>query len=243
MSDTITLADLTTALVLETAIDGQATANGRHPLTTWLYPLINRTYKELRSLVSQNGATFFRAFGTATAIPARAAGEDWIELPYPTEASEILGVDVQLSSTWYELTKSSFAQRRVWPGETRLDPRRRDAQGEWEVMTMPQPTTTTVTAGTIAIWPPNLSGNYKIAHLPHWVAITNTAHVFVLFPDWLEWLLTKAAIPIYQRDNKKSAAVEAAVMRNQRAEARILAHTRRHTRGVVVARRRDGLDL
>ena len=238
MSDTITLGELATALTFETGIDGQVTASGRHPPTTWLYPLLNRTYKELRSLVSQHGEEFFRTSTTSAAIPARASGEDWIELDWPTDATEIIGIDVQMSGTWYEVTHGSFAQRRIWPG-----PNRCDSPGEWTTLAMPQPTTTPVTTGKIVLWPPTLSGNYKVHYLPKWTALTTTSHVFVIFPDWLEWILAKAALSIIQRDNNKKNASEIVMARLARAQAAIIAHARRSRRGTVVARRRDGNEL
>jgi len=238
MSDTITLGDLTTALTFECGIDGQVTSSGRHPPATWIYPLLNRTYRELRSLVSQNGEEFFRLSTTSAALPARASGEDWIELDWPTDATEIIGVDVQLSSTWYELTHGSFAQRRVWAGANRCD-----SPGEWAVLSMPQPSTTTVTAAKIVVFPHTLTGNYKVHYLPKWTDLTDTSHVFVLFPDWLEWVLTKAALAVIQRDNNKKSALEVVQMRLARAQGAILAHTRRSKRGTVVARRRDGNEL
>jgi hypothetical protein len=237
MSDTITLGDLTTELTYEAGIDGKTGSTARH-VTSRLYALINRSYKQLRSRVSHNGDDFFRSPGTSTAIPARATGEDWIELPYPTAASEILSVDVQLGGTWYDLTKGSWATRRVFPGANRPD-----SPGEWTVLSMPQSSTTTVTAGKLAIWPTNLAGNYKIDTLPHWVPLTDATHVFVIFPDWEEWLLTKCTMVILQRDNQKRAAFLDAQDRNLRAEAAILQHCRRHARGATVPRRRDGLEL
>ena len=237
MSDTISLGDLTTELIYEAGIDGKTGSNARH-VTARLQALINRTYKQLRSRVSHAGEDFFRTPGTATAIPSRAAGEDWIELPFPTGASEIISIDVQLGSQWYDLHKGSWAQRRIFPGG-----RRTDVHGEWTVLSQPQPSTTTVTAGKIAIWPHTLTGNYKIDYLPHWVAITDTTHVFVMFPDWLEWMLTKCTMVITQRDNQKQNLYLAAKDRNETAERQILLHARRAQRGSVVARRRDGLEL
>lgn len=237
MADTITLDNLVTELIYEAGIDGKTGSNARH-VTNRLYALLNRCYAQLRSLVSQNGEAFFRQTTTSVAIPARASGEDWIELTYPTDASEIIGVDVQLSGTWYDLTKGTWSQHRVWPG-----PSRPESPGEWMVQSMPQPSTTTVTAGKIVIWPVTLSGNYKIDYLPIWTHLTNGAHVFVLFPGWQEWLLTRAAMVILQRDNQKQNAFQFARERNLAAEASILAHSRRHLRGSVVARRRDGMEL
>lgn len=237
MADTITLGDLTTELIFEAGIDGKTGSTARH-VDARLHALLNRCYKQLRSRVSHNGEDFFKTTTTADTIPARASGEDWIELTWPTAASEILSVDVRLSGEWYELTKGSWAQRRVFPGAQRYQ-----SPGEWSVLSQPQPSTTTVTAGKLVIWPHNLSGSFKVDYLPHWVPITNTAHVFVLFPDWEEWLITRATMVLLQRDNQKRPAFLDAQDRNRAAEAAILAHCRRHLRGNVVARRRDGMEL
>jgi hypothetical protein len=203
-----------------------------------LYDLINRQYKQLRSIVTQNGEEFFRTPGTATTIPARAAGEDYIAVPWPTAASEIISVDVFVTGEWRELTQSSRRQWRVWPG-----PNRPDSPGEWSTVSMPQPTTTTVTAGVIALWPHTLSGRYAIDYVAHWVPITNPAHVFVLFPHWEEWLLSSCTMVISQRDNNKRNMFVDARDRKAEAQAQIIAHCRRSKRGSVVARRRDGLEL
>jgi hypothetical protein len=240
MSDVITLGDLDTELVFEAAIDGKTGANARH-IPARRYSLLNRVYKQLRSLVSHNGEEFFRAPGTPSAIPARAVGEDWIELPWPTHASEIIGVDVQLSGEWDELSHGSWSQRRVFPGSGR-----RNCPGEWTTLSMPQPdpvAPTTVTAGKIVIWPPTLGGNVKIDTLPKWAALTDPTHVFVVFPDWVEWILAGSAMVITQRDNDRHNTFLAAKDRKAEAERRILLHCRRSKRGVVMARRRDGMEL
>lgn len=241
MSDTITLEALTDAVIWEAGIDGKTGANARHTLAR-LYELINRQYKQLRSIVTANGEEFFRTPGTATPIPGRAAGEDYIAVEWPTEASEVISVDVQLGACWRELTQSSRRQWRVWPGANRPE-----SPGEWSVISMPQPThngdVIGVTDGAIALWPPSLSGNYAIDYVPHWVPITNTSHVFVLFPHWEEWLLCSCAMVITQRDNNKRDTYSAARDRKAEAQAQIIAHCRRSKRGTVVARRRDGLEL
>lgn len=238
MSDTITLAALTDALIWESGIDGKTGSNARH-VTARLYELLNRQYKQLRSIVTANGEEFFRTPGTATAIPARAAGEDYISLPWPTSASEIVGVDVYTGAGWRELTQSSRRQWRVWPGPGN----RPDSPGEWSTLKMPQSTTTTVTVGAIAIWPHSLTGSYVIDFVPHWVPITDPTHVFVLFPHWEEWLLAASTMVISQRDNNKRNMFVDARDRKAEAQAQIIAHCRRSKRGSVVARRRDGVEL
>lgn len=243
MSDTITLDALTAALIWEAGIDGiTGGSNARHQ-TARLYDLINRQYKQLRSIVTANGEDFFRERGTAddtpsSPIPGRVTGEDYIAVAWPTRASEIVSVDVQLSGTWQELTQSSRRQWRVSPGMNRPD-----SPGEWSVIKMPQPSTTTVSTGSIALWPYNLSGLYTIDYVPHWVPITDPTYVFILFPHWEEWLLTSCTMVITQRDNNKKNMFAAAAARKAEAQAQIIAHCRRSKRGSIVARRRDGLEL
>lgn len=237
MADTVTLGAVTEALTYEAGIDGKTGSNARHD-TDALYALINRQYKQLRSLVSQNGEEFFRTRTAAAAIPSRSSGEDYIAVTFPTDASEIIGVDIQLSDGWHSLTASSWPQRRVFPGVNRID-----SPGEWTTISMPQPSTTTTTAGQIAIWPPYLSGSYVVDYLPHWVPITNPSHVFVVFPHWEEWLLCSCTMAISQRDNDKRRMYEIARDRKGEAQGQILLHCRRSKRGTVVARRRDGLEL
>src|SRR5262245_50845487 len=238
MSELVTLGTFVDALTFEASIDGQVTADGRHPPDEWLYPLANRVYRDYRSLASQYSDDFYRVSETVP-LPARQAGEDYIPLEWPIRTCEIVGVDVQLGGTWYELTRGSFAQRRVWPGANRCE-----SPGEWAVFQMPQPSDDTVTAGNaIAVWPYTLSGNYKLFTIETWQDITDPNHLFVIYPGGLEWMLCKAAVSIIQRDNNKKAMLDSVLARLARAELAIAQHARRWKRGVVVARRRDGLEL
>lgn len=237
MSDTITLEALTEALVWEAGIDGKTGSNARH-VTERLYELINRKYKQLRSIVSANGEDFFRSTTGTQPLPSVSPPDDYIFFLYPTEASEIVAVDVLLSGCWHELTRSSRRQWRVWPGATRPD-----SPGEWSILSMPQPLEDGVSGGAIAVWPPTLSGSYRVDYVPHWVPITDPTHVFVLFPHWEEWLLAACTMVITQRDNNKRNMYEAARDRMAEAQGQIIAHCRRSKRGSIVARRRDGLEL
>jgi hypothetical protein len=239
MAQTITLGDFVTALTFETGIDGQVTGSGRHPPLTWIYPLANRTYRELMSLVTQYNEDFFRTSTSPDALPDRLAGEDYIGVTYPPGASDIVGIDVLIGGSWYELTRASFAQRRIFPGANRPE-----SPGEWSVIFMEEPAGGSSTNdGLIAIWPATLTGTFTIHYVPTWVEITDTADSFLIQPDWLEWMLCKAALPILQRDNNKKNTVEMVMARLNRAELKIINHARRHKRGIVVARRRDGMEL
>lgn len=238
MADAITLENLTRALIWESGIDGKTGANARHELDR-LYDLLNRQYKQLRSIVSANGEDFFRQRTAAAPIPARAAGEDFISIPWPTDASEIVSVDAFVAGEWRELTQSSRRQWRVWPGVIN----RPDSPGEWSTLGMPQSFEDGVTDGAIALWPHTLSGSYVIDYVPHWQPVTNPAHIFILFPHWEEWLLASSTMVISQRDNNKRNMFVDARDRKAEAQAQIIQHCRRSKRGSIVARRRDGLEL
>lgn len=236
MSDTITLGDFVTELIYEAGVDGKTGPNARHE-TARIYAVVNRVYKRLRSLVSRVGEDFFRVPGTATNTPSRAAGEDWIELVWPSDATEIIGVDILYQGEWKDLSRGSFAARRIFPGG------RAGSVGEWSVLGQPQPSTTTVTAGKLIIWPHNLTGQHKIHYLPKWTPITDSTHVLVMFPDWYEYMLAGCTMVLVQRDVNKKDTFAIAKERYQLAEGAIVAHARRSKRGSVVARRRDGMEL
>lgn len=249
MADTITLDALTQAVVYEAGIDGKTGHNARHD-TDALYALINRQYKQLRSLVSQWGEEFVRSRTAAAALPSRlsaadlgeAVGDDFIAVDYPTDASEIISVDVYLSGEWQALTRSTWTQRRVFAGVNRPD-----SPGEWTTISMPSVTSSDaggdIVEGRIGIWPPTLTGLYSIAYLPHWVPVLESSAQFIIYPHWEEWLICSCVMAISQRDNDKRRTYEIARERKGVAEAQVIQHARRSKRGAIVARRRDGLEL
>lgn len=237
MSDTITLDALAAALVWEAGIDGKAGPNARHDLGR-IYELLNRKYKQLRSLVAQNGEDFFRVRAAADAsVPADEA--EYIELEWPIDADEIISVEVRIAGVWYELTPSSRRQWRVFPGANRPG-----SPGEWSTVRMPHPDgPDDVTLGAIAAWPVTLPHDFAIDYVEQWSPISEPTDKFIVFPHWEEWLLSSCAMVICQRDNNKRNMFASARDRMVEAQAQIIAHCRRSKRGSVVARRRDGLEL
>lgn len=235
MADTISLSDFADALTFAASIDGETQSSGRHPLASWLYPLINRGYRSLRSKVTAFGGDEFRVEGSATTIPAAEAGEDFIELAWPAATAEVVGVDVLVNDRWSDLKAVSWANRRqpralgvCWPHP-----------GWWAIRDMPQPATTSTAGGGIVIWPQNLSGSYKLWTIPNWVPLTDGSHVLLLYPSWEEWLLQWCTIRVAMRDNDKASLVASARIALKEAEAELLAQTRRKRRGNVQRRKAD----
>ena len=85
MAATKTRIQLRNAIVRGAAIDGQTGATGRHP-TADLDELLNRHIEGLRSLVRGEGGEQFQALDAITPLPATTAGEDFIEVDWPTTA-------------------------------------------------------------------------------------------------------------------------------------------------------------
>jgi hypothetical protein len=204
----ITLDDALAQLTFLAGIDGKTGANARFSPAN-LKALLNRKYRALRSRVAQLRVQGFVLSSTATAIPALLSGEDFSEITLPSAFVEVIGVDVLTSRCpkWEELDPIEFGQRR--------DPQYLDttAPGFWSILKAPVPSTTSITAGTLAAWGrcgEALAGSYKIHYINAWADITDETHVFMLYEAWDEWFLNAAAMTCCQRDKNKSDLYEQA---------------------------------
>lgn len=236
MAETLTLAQILDAVVMQAGIDGQTSTGGRHS-TSRLTDLFNRYWSSLRSLVSGAGHTEFLAETSAAAIPAATSGEDYIVVTWPIGASEIHGVDVKVSTCWETLSPIRFPLRRVVS---------QSGEPSWAVKKLPKENTTTVTDGEIALFPPRMSGLYKIWYLEHWtpIATANQTYVVVGYPDWFTWVILSMSEVVAGRDNNKKGMLLEWSRLKREAEERIMAAARRVQRaGPIVPRRRDGIEL
>ena len=206
MPISLRLDDARNQLIFLAGIDGKTGANGRFT-TSNLNALLNRKYRALRSRVAQLGPAPFVLSSTAATIPALTSGEDFSELSIPAAFAEVVGVDVLTSGSpqWQKLDALEFGQRR---DSAQLCT---EAPGFWAIIKAPVPSTTSITAGTIAVWgvtnaygtPQALVGSYKIHSVQVWADITTDVHVFMLYEAWDEWLLNAAAMTCCQRDKNK----------------------------------------
>ncbi len=244
MAQSYTLLQLRTALIEECAIDGQT---ARHANTS-LNERINRAIAELRSfVVSLGGRPWFQVLGAITAIPAAVANEDFIEIPFPTTAISITGVDAQvpnltsgggLSSLWGELDGAEFTERRKL-NYAFSEPE--GGVGWWTVKDLPEArASAAVTAGTIALFPRTLNGSYRVAFVEEWTNMTADTHVWSADPAHVTWALLTAAMPVLQRDNNKRGTLQTAMARLQRADAMIRQASKRKGPGRVVPKRAGG---
>jgi hypothetical protein len=221
------------------AIDGKTGANGRHSPTN-LNRLLNRKYRLMRSRVSQLGLPQFLQSTAALTLPAATAGEDFIEIPMNALTSEVVGVDVLVGANphgWGRLDPLEFEQRRD-VGNTFVNYGYAQGMqppsgiGFWAINKAASVVnTTTITVGTIALWPTRLSGQYKLHSVESWTDISTDANVFLLYEGWDEWFLNAAAMTICQRDKNKTDQYAQARDAFNTADALIVASAARLQRG------------
>lgn len=240
--ESISLGDLRAAIVVEASIQGQTGASGRHP-TSDLNKLINRYCRSARSLAADSGEPWYQVVGAITALPAPTAGEDFIEVAFPTTAIEILGVDVSSEDTstvnFDQLDPADWKQRRLLNASKNYPP---SGRGWWAVKDMPDARgAAAITAGTIALFPSTLAGNYRVAYREQFTDMADDTHLFVGIEPMFTWVINMCVLTIIKGDNNKKANYQAAQMAVDKAEARILRATKRAARvGSVVPVRRGG---
>ncbi len=241
----LTKADARTELIYLAAIEGKTGSNGRHSPTR-LDAVLNRKYRSLMSRVSQLGLPQFIESTAATAIPAKVVGEDHIDLPMAALTSEVVGVDVLVTTApnngWAKLDPISFEQRRDVSNQYAssrycIGIQPPNGIGFWCVNKAPKTVnTTTITAGTIAIFPPQLTGSYKIHTVQAWTELTSDSNIFLLYEDWDEWFLNAAAMTCCQHDKNKADIYVQARDAFDAADARLEASAARLQRGGYVTK-------
>lgn len=241
--ESMALSAMRDELVYEAGLDGQTGATGRH-LAARLTSLLNRYWSSCRSMVANEGLPWFNTLGSITTIPAATSNEDFIEVALPTDASDVVGVDVKGTRTegrWEELDKATWAQRRSlnlrdnWPSH---------GVGWFAVQKMGEAiSAATVTAGNICLFPTDLAGSYRVSYLQHWTPITSDTHLFVGTSDMHTWTISQAVMKAIGRDNNKRQNFQAARLAAQEAEARIKEQARRAGGAGRVVPKRAGGDL
>lgn len=211
MAQSIALLALRNLAIYEGAIDGQTGAANRHPGAT-LDTYINLFWQSLRSAVSEAGSPWFTVVDAITAVPAAFAGEDYIAIPFPTLAAEIIGVDITSANIpgikWGELDAADWSQRRHLNFTTNLPP---GGLGWWTIKQMPEArfANTVNQAGSIALFPGTLTGSYQVTYLEQWAPVTDPTFLFVGQADWFQWVAGSVALITTGRDQNKKATYQA----------------------------------
>jgi len=195
--------------------------SARHPDAD-LTGLINRAARELRGIVTANGCPYFlTSTSSATLENTRVADEDYSEVPFPSGAEKIMGVEVQEGPEdeggWRALQPIVWQQRRN-------NDFRYGCPLAFAVLTLPGATgnPTTQTAGTIGIFPYADSGRYKVWYLPQFTDLSASTDVFAGLPHWIPWIVQSVCVWLHQEDAETEMMSAAAAERN-RLEAMIVA--------------------
>lgn len=200
---TVLLADIREAAGVEGLTD-------RHPDAT-LIKWINLSWRLLRTKLVDAGMpgltipTTIAALGVAAPVST----ETYQEITWPDGAVGIYGVDVLEGNEWLPLEPISFARRRDYAQAGTAS--RPEA---WFPITLPTESTTTITAGKIALVPLSSGAkNYRVWYLPVWVDVVTGANVFYGHDIWFDWLIQDVVRRVSQKDNDSAETLAEAIRR------------------------------
>lgn len=229
MAFSLALSDARTEVIHLAAIDGQSGASGRHSPTR-LNAVLNRSYRELLSRAGQLGIEHGRRADTGT-LGSAVSNEDFINLDIPSTAAEVISVDVLDGTTQSKLDPLAWEQRRDVP---HLEPP--SGVGWWALRNGPSVSGSTLTQGSLAIFPTTLAGySYTLYTVKQWPGITSDSDIFLLHDGWDSWLINRAVMQVAQRDTNKRGAWDTANAAWVNADALLMSQARRLNRsGVIV---------
>ncbi len=229
MAFSLALSDARTEVIHLAAIDGQTGASGRHSPTR-LNAVLNRSYRELLSRAGQLGIEHGRRADTG-ALGSAVSGEDFINLDIPSTSADVISVDVKIGDEWGKLDPLAWEQRR----DTEcVEPP--NGVGWWALRNGPSVSGSTLTQGSLAIFPTTLAGySYTLYTVKQWVAITADSDIFLLHDGWDQWLINRAVMQVAQRDTNKRTNWDTANAAWVNADAVLMSQARRLNRsGVIV---------
>lgn len=230
MAFSLALSDARTEVIHLAGIDGQTGSSGRHS-STRLNAVLNRSYRELLSRAGQLGIEHGRRADTGT-LGSMVTGEDFINLDIPATAADVIGIDVLDGGTWASLDPLAWEQRRA---TCHLDDPPRGA-GWWSLRNGPSVSGSTLTQGSLAIFPSRLAGmSYTLYTVKQWPGISSDSDIFLLHDGWDQWLINRAVMQVAQRDTNKRGNWDTANAAWVNADALLISQARRLNRsGVIV---------
>lgn len=225
MAFSLALSDARTEVIHLAGIDGQTGVSGRHNPTR-LNAVLNRSYRELLSRAGQLGIEHGRRADTGT-LGSAVSGEDFINLDIPSTSADVIGIDVKDGDVWSRLDPLSWEQRR--DTECHLEPPH--GVGWWALRNGPSVSTSTLTQGSLAIFPTTLAGySYTLYSVKQWPGITGDTDLFLLHDGWDQWLINRAVMQVAQRDTNKRTNWDTANAAWVNADALLMSQARRLNR-------------
>jgi hypothetical protein len=223
---TKTLAQWKTRVTNLAGINGQVGAGStfRHE-TAMVDEIADETYKRLQSLVTGRRFREFLVPGSAIALSSATvpSGESYMTVPYPTGAKQVKGVDILRSGEWERLDKQGWSQRRDHT-PSGYHSRSSEAPYAWDVISHGSVAATTLTAGTIGLFPRTTIGSVRIWYLPEWTNIAGNDTYLYLYREqsWYDYHVFQGVIEICGiRDNDSSKRAAYAEKMSAKAELMI----------------------
>lgn len=209
--NTITLATFLTHVREHGDLEDITDRHSDAQLVRW----INLAWRLLRTKVTNAGFSYFLEPTTAAALPTApaVAGEQYLEVNYPTGAVGVYGFDVQIGGIWVPLKPGSFASRRDYQSRSGAVG---GAPTHYIVRSVAKESTTTVTSGKIMVYPLATGGyDHIIWYLPVWndIAAANTTHVFYGHDIWFDWAIQDVVRRAAQKDDDSQNTLQEARVR------------------------------
>jgi hypothetical protein len=223
---TKTLAQYKTRIENLADINGQVGSGStyRHS-TTIVDEIADETYRRLRSLVARKGFREYHVQTAKAALPTTAVstGEEFATIAYPTGATHIRGFDVLQNGYWRRLKHlDGWSERRDHQSTTQAFQNERPYA--WDVLSHGSVATTVLTAGTIAIFPVPVDGDYTLWYLPEWASIAgNDTYIFLYREQcWYDYHVFQGVLEICAiRDNDSARRAAKAQEMSDAAEKAI----------------------
>lgn len=182
---------------------------------------VNDSYRQYLSFVTTRGFDYFLVESSLASLPSSRAdtNEQYSLVDWPSSALAIKRVDVYSSSEWHELEKRDWSQLR---SESHSSSATASRPMVYAIKSHGSVSTTTFTAGKIALAPFSSNGTYKITYLPEWTSITTDSHLFLFHDEWgAQWVLWDVVKKYSARDNNAKRRYEIAVAEQAKCEAEI----------------------
>lgn len=223
MAITKTLVQMRTALAQQAGVDIDAIGGTipRHP-TAWVNGILNDSFRSLRAFVTARRFNLYKLSTTAAALPVvpPVTGETYAEIPWPITATDILGVDVLLTTGygWFPLEPVEWDERRNFI-QSPLFGSNMYSPTAFSVVSQGTVAGAVYTTGTIALFPLPAAGSYKVWFLPEHVDVTVDANLYLFGDeDWAQWVIWEGVRRIAARDNdSNNRLAEAARQLNPKA--------------------------
>lgn len=194
----------------------------RHPVDD-VEAEINSSYAEFIELLVERGFNHALTEGAQTAFPSSRAdtNENYSLIDWPATALCIVRIDVYKGGTWGDPLIETD-----WENIRNVTPLRGSSScrmpTHYAVKTYGTVSTTSQSAGKIALAPFATGGVYKLSYVSNWAAITDDTYLFI-FPSetGFRWTIWNAIARAMARDGDRQKRYDISVAERDRCEARI----------------------